>query len=415
MASNRESAVVAQRLEIEGARGASLSARLDRPDGPIRGTAIFAHCFTCSKDTHAARRVGAELARLGLAVVRFDFTGLGGSGGEFASTDFSSNVEDVVRVADHVRGLLGSVDLLIGHSLGGAAVLCAGARMEGLRGVVTIGAPADAAHVVAHFAGDLERIERDGEAEVSLAGRPFRIRREFVEDLRAARVEEHLARLRVPLLVMHSPLDQTVGIENATRIFHAARHPKSFVSLNAADHLLTNEDDARFAASVIAGWFAERLPEDVPNAPDHEGVLVSETGQGKFQNAMRLGRHRIFADEPVDVGGLDTGPSPYELLAASLAACTSMTLRMYADRKGIDPGRISVRVEHERTHAADCAECTDERREAGGSLDRFHRTIEVTGEVDEAFAGRLAAIADKCPVHRTLERGAVVTTVLGDA
>ena len=404
----------AERLTIEGARGAALAARFDRPVGPIRGIAVFAHCFTCSKDSLAARRVSAELAKLGVAVVRFDFTGLGGSDGEFASTDFSSNVEDILSVVTFVEDRYGPVDLLIGHSLGGAAVLCAASRIEGLSGVVTIGAPADAEHVIGNFHADVDRIETDGEAEVSLAGRPFRIRREFIEDVREAKVEEYLAKLRAPLLVMHSPIDATVGIENASRIFTAARHPKSFVSLDKADHLLTKERDARYAAGVIAGWFAPRLAPEKENEPNEESVEVAETGGGKFQNALRMGRHHLFADEPRTVGGLDSGPSPYDLLSGALAACTSMTLRMYADHKGIALGRISVRVNHDRVHAKDCEDCTVATRSAGGKIDRFTRTITVAGSSDDAMEAKLIEIANKCPVHRTLERGASVVTRVED-
>ena len=402
----------AQRIEIEGPSGAKLAARVELPAGPVRGFALFAHCFTCSQNSHAARRVTAELSRLGVGAVRFDFTGLGGSGGDFASTNFSTNVADVVAVARYVRERFGSLDLLIGHSLGGAAVLCAAMELDGLRGVVTIGAPADAAHVIENFSADVEAIERDGESEVALGGRPFRIRREFLDDVRAAGVEEHLGRLRVPLMVMHSPVDQTVGVENASRIFAAAKHPKSFVSLDRADHLLTDERDARHVAAVIGGWFASRLPEEAEETPDHENVLVAETGGGKFQNTVAVGRHRMFADEPRSVGGLDTGPSPYDYLATALAACTSMTLRMYAEHKKIDLGRIEVRVDHDRIHARDCEECAAETREAGGKVDRFTRTISVEGDRDAALDTKIVEIANKCPVHRTLERGASVATEL---
>ena len=401
----------AGRMQIEGPSGAMLAARVDVPVGRVRGTALFAHCFTCSKDVLAARRVSAELARLGILTVRFDFTGLGGSGGEFASTNFSSNVEDVGAVADHVRAEYGSMDLLIGHSLGGAAVLCAAARMDGLRGVVTIGAPADAAHVVHQFGADVERIEADGEAEVSLAGRAFRIRREFLDDVRDVNLEGHLAAIRAPLMVMHSPVDETVSIDNATTIFTAARHPKSFVSLDRADHLLTRERDARFVASVIAGWAGAHLDPEPEEVPEREGVSVAETGVGDFQLAVAAGRHRLFADEPESVGGLDTGPSPYGYLATALAACTAMTLRMYARHKGLDLGRIEVDVAHDRIHARDCADCAAETRKRGGKVDRFARTIRVEG-ADEGLHDKLVEIANKCPVHRSLERGAAVTTAM---
>ena len=409
----------AQRLSIEGSRQGQLAARLDLPEGEVRAYALFAHCFTCSKDSLAARRIAAELSKQGIAVVRFDFTGLGDSGGEFASTNFSSNVDDVVAVCAHVERLHGPVQLLIGYSLGGAAVLCAATRLDGLRGIVTIGAPADAEHVVKQFGADVDRIESDGEAEVRLAGRPFTIRREFLDDVRTARVEDHLRKMRVPLMIMHSPKDQIVSIDNATRIFGAARHPKSFVSLHDADHLLTSEKDARFVASVVGGWFSSRLEPETSTTSDpseEDGITVSETGTARFQNVVHSGPHRFFADEPRSVGGTDSGPSPYDLLAAALAACTSMTLRMYAERKGYDLGPISVTVHHDRIHAQDCEECAAERREAGGSLDRFTRRLSIKDGPDEEIAARLLEIADKCPVHRSLERGAsVVTSWKGEA
>ena len=403
----------AERIEIEGPSGAKLAARVDVPVGRVRGIALFAHCFTCSKDSLAARRIASELARLGILTVRFDFTGLGGSGGDFASTHFSSNVDDVRAVADHLRERYGSVDLLIGHSLGGAAVLCAAAGMDGLKGVATIGAPSDAEHVTHQFHADIDRIEREGEAEVSLAGRPFTIRREFLDDVRSVRLADHLAAIRAPLLVMHSPIDDTVGIDNASAIFAAARHPKSFVSLDKADHLLTRERDARFAASVVAGWMGAHLDPEAEADAGHEGVSVAETGVGKFQLAVKAGRHRAFADEPTSVGGLDTGPSPYDSLATALAACTAMTLRMYATHKGLDLGRIEVDVDHDRVHARDCEACADELHAKGGKVDRFTRTIRVAG-ADPALHHKLIEIANKCPVHRTLEKGAGVATMVED-
>ena len=399
------------RATFPGHDGAELAARLDVPETEPRAWAVFAHCFTCSKDVLAARRIGAELARLGLGVLRFDFTGLGGSGGEFASTHFSSNVEDLKRACAWLAEHHGAPSLLVGHSLGGAAVLCAAGAVPSVAAVATIGAPSDVAHVLHQFGGDLDAIEREGRADVNLAGRAFTIARSFVEDARAAALAEHVRRLGKPLLVMHSPVDETVGIDNASEIFLAARHPKSFVSLDDADHLLTRERDARFAASVISGWADRYLPQAVSDEREKdapiEHVRVSETGNGKFQQVVQAGRHRFLADEPVSYGGDDTGPTPYDLLAAGLGACTTMTLRMYADRKGLDWSDLSVDVSHAKVHAADCAECSDEQRGAGGRIDRFERVISLRGTVDEA---KVLEIADKCPVHRTLHAGAAVAT-----
>ncbi len=401
------------RADFSGHDGAKLAARLDMPTGrTVRAYALFAHCFTCSKDVLAARRIAAELARLGIAVLRFDFTGLGSSKGEFASTNFSSNIADLVLAADWLRDNYSAPQLLIGHSLGGAAVLAAAERMPEVKAIVTIGAPADTEHVLHNFEADLSRIESDGVADVSLQGRPFRIQKQFLDDVRATKLKDHVANLDRALLIMHSPVDATVGIENATEIFVAARHPKSFVSLDRADHLLTKERDALFAARVIRSWVARYLDTAPEVEPEMDGVTrVAETGNGKFQQVVTVGRHTWFADEPESYGGDDTGPSPYDMLAAALGACTTMTLRMYADRKKWDLGNLSVEVSHAKVHGKDCAEC-DEKQASRSRIDRFERRIHVDGTVDQSEHEKLLEIADKCPVHRTMEHGSVVTTVL---
>ena len=403
------------RLDFDGSRGAKLSARLDLPAGSIRAFGIFAHCFTCSKELHATRRISAELSRLGIAILRFDFTGLGKSGGDFASTNFSSNREDLIVVADYLRENFEAPSLLIGHSLGGAAVLSVAGEIPEVKAVATIGAPAEAEHVVHNFGAKLSEIRDAGEAVVSLGGREFSIRKQFLDDLESSDVLAQVEKLKKPLLILHSPLDQTVGVDNAQKIFVAAKHPKSFVSLDKADHLVSGKDDADFAATVIAAWSQKYLGFE-NNAPDQEsdpGTTVTETGFGKFQNTVVSGNHRLMADEPESVGGLDTGPSPYDFLSAALGACTSMTIRMYADFKKLDVGRISVNVTHGKVHAADCEECTQEERGAGGKIDRFERVIEVDGVKDEALRAKLLEIADKCPVHKTLEKGAKVVTRYG--
>ncbi len=401
------------RVDFEGHSGAKLSARLDTPSGPVRAYALFAHCFTCSKDLVAVRRLASELSRSGVAVLRFDFTGLGSSEGEFASTDFSSNVADILSAAAFLRERYEAPSLLIGHSLGGAAVLAVAKDVPEAKAVVTIGAPADTGHVLKNFGSSLSEIEARGEADVTLAGRSFRIGKKFVDDVRATHLADAIARMKKPLLVLHSPVDAVVGIENATTIFTSAKHPKSFVSLDKADHLLTNPDDAEFAAQVIVGWAGRYMRRDTPQGTENvEHVRVTETGAGKFQNAVQAGRHRLFADEPESVGGLDTGPSPYDFLSMALGACTSMTLRMYADFKKLELGRVSVDVSHAKVHARDCEECSDEERSNGGKIDRFERVITVDGAVPEALADKIEEIANKCPVHRTLEARAKVKTVV---
>jgi len=403
------------KLEFAGHSGASLAARLDLPIGQVRAYALFAHCFTCSKDLGAVRQIVGQLAREGIAVLRFDFTGLGASEGEFASTNFTSNLADLERAADFMREQLEAPTILIGHSLGGAAVLAVARRIAEVRAVVTIGAPADTAHVLHNFGSDLATIERDGAAQVSLAGRPFTIERQFVEDVRQHRILGEVAAMRKPLLILHAPLDTSVGIENAGEIFQAARHPKSFISLDTADHLLTRPEDAAYAGRAIAGWVSRYIPAEEPGEAAREGrISVVETGQGRFQNSVRVGQHRLVADEPTSVGGLDSGPSPYDYLAIALGACTSMTLRLYAEKKGLDLGRISVEVAHDKIHAADCDTCSEERRASGGRIDRFTRRIAVEGEVNDTLREKLVEIAGKCPVHRTLAEGAAVDTEVVD-
>ena len=402
------------RFTFEGHDGHALAARLDMPEGPHLATALFAHCFTCSKDIPAARRIAARLAGAGIAVLRFDFTGLGHSGGEFENTSFSSNVTDLGRAAAALaeRGM--APGLMIGHSLGGAAVLAAAGGIDSVRAVVTIGAPFDPGHVTHNFEGALERIEAEGAAEVKLGGRAIRIGQGFVEDVRAERLVPRIESLRRALLVMHAPRDPVVGIENAAAIFEAARHPKSFVTLDGADHLVTDPDDAEYAAGVIAAWAARYLalakPTPPPGAP--EGVVrVSEADPGGFLQDVNAGpSHHVLADEPAAYGGSDRGMSPYGFLAAGLGACTSMTIRMYARRKDWPLEHVSVEVTHDKIHAADCAHC----RTQDGKIDQLRRQITLTGDLSEDQRARLLEIADKCPVHRSLEAQARIETVLAD-
>ena len=401
-----------ERFTFPGHAGDDLAARLDMPEGPHRATALFAHCFTCGKDITAARRIAGRLSAMGIAVLRFDFTGLGHSGGEFANTTFTSNVGDLVRAAEVLgtRGMAPS--LLIGHSLGGAAVLKAAAEIDSVKAVATIGAPFDPGHVTHNFGDALDRIATDGEAEVSLAGRPFKIGKGFVEDVSAAALEPIIGKLGKALLVMHAPRDATVGVENATRIFLAAKHPKSFVTLDSADHLISRAEDAEYAAEVIAAWAGRYLdlrpPAPPPGAP--EGIVrVSEADPNGFLQDVNSGpMHHTVADEPLAYGGTNQGMTPYGFLSAGLGACTSMTIRMYARRKGWPLVHVSVDVSHDKVHAQD-AETSKEVR-----IDSFRREIRLEGDLDADQQQRLLEIADKCPVHRTLEAGATVETVLVD-
>jgi len=391
-----------ERFSFPNTKGDQLAATLDLPLGVPDTYALFAHCFTCGKDILAAKRIAERLAGAGIAVLRFDFTGLGGSEGDFANTHFSSNVDDLVAAADHLRATRGAPAILIGHSLGGAAVLAAAERIPDARAVVTIASPFDPGHVTGLFKEQVASIREQGEVEVALAGRPFRIRREFLDDVAERKLHDHVANLRKALLVFHSPTDDIVGIDNASRIFLAAKHPKSFVSLAGADHLLSQKRDAIYVADVIAAW-AERYLDKPAEAVKAEGepgvVLVRETGVGKFQQEIVSGAHRFLADEPVAVGGLDSGPSPYNLLLAALGACTAMTVRLYADHKKLPLERVSVRLTHNKIHAQDCEDC--ETKE--GMLDRIDRNITLEGALDVDQRKRLIEIANKCPVHRTLE------------
>lgn len=401
-----------KRLDIIGHNGSKLSANLDLPSGDPKAYAIFAHCFTCSKNFNATRHISASLAEQGIAVLRFDFTGLGSSEGDFASTNFSSNVADLLVAADHLRNNYHAPSIMIGHSLGGAAVLVAAGRVPEIKAVVTIGAPADANHVTHNFATDLSKIESEGKAEVTLGGRKFTIEKQFLDDLAASSVESHIANLKKPLLVMHSPIDQTVGIENAQNIFLAAKHPKSFISLDKADHLLTSKQDSAYVANTIAAWSARYLPEQKPTINGSGGVLVRETGKGKFQNEVIVGPHHLLSDEPASFGGTNTGPTPYEYVAAGLGACTNMTLRLYTQRKGWDIGEFSVVVTHNKVHAEECETCDEETKAKGEKVDVFHRTIFVSQDIDPEIADKLLVIADKCPVHRTLHNKSTVTSKL---
>jgi uncharacterized OsmC-like protein/alpha/beta superfamily hydrolase len=398
-----------RKTNFAGADGQELAAALDLPAAP-RAWALFAHCFTCGKDVLAAARIGRALASRGIAVMRFDFTGLGASEGEFANTSFTSNIEDLLAAADHLRREHEAPALLIGHSLGGAAMLRAAVDIPEARAVATIGAPADPAHVRRLIADEDERIRRDGRATVDIGGRPFEIGAGFLDDLLRHRPSEYIGDLRKALLVFHAPLDEVVGIENAREIFDHARHPKSFISLDRATHLLTDPADAEYVADMLEAWVVRYLEDDVPAEPPPEGVTrVRETGTGPLEQVVSVGRHTLLADEPEPMGG-DRGPSPYDLLAAALGTCTSMTLRLYADRQGWPLRRVTVDVVHDRIHAADCPDC--ETRE--GRIDRLRRSVVLEGDLSPEQRSRLLEIADKCPVHRTLRGEIRIETNLAE-
>ncbi len=397
-----------EKLSFPGHSGDLLAARLDLPAGTPRAVALFAHCFTCTKDIMAARRLADRLAENGIAVLRFDFTGLGHSAGAFETTTFSSNVADLHAAAAELtrRGL--PPTLLIGHSLGGAAVLRAAADMPAIKGVVTIGAPADPGHVTHNFGAAIAEIAEKGVAEVKLGGQALRIGKGFLDNVAQERLAPSLAKLHAALLVLHAPRDQIVGIENASEIFLGAKHPKSFVTLDDADHLLSRAEDAQYAADVITSWSQRYVPdaEVSPTSPAQpEGTLrVTETDPNGFAQSVTLGHHTLSADEPTSFGGTDTGLTPYGFLSAGLGACTSMTIRMYARRKGWPLTGVSVDVDHGKCHVEDS--------ETGQKIDCFTRTIHLSGDLTADQRQRLLEIADKCPVHKTLERSNRIATAL---
>jgi len=380
-------------FDFPNAAGDRLSGRLELPVGSTRAWALIAHCFTCGKDNKAAVRISRRLAGAGIGVLRFDFTGLGASEGDFGSSGFSHNVKDLVAAAEAMTAAGMPPMLLVGHSLGGAAVLAAAGLLPGIHAVATIAAPFDVQHALHQFDPEgLETIEQEGSGVVAIGSRPFTVRKEFVKNLREQDQGARVAALKRPLLLLHSPIDQVVGIENVTRLYLAAKHPKSFVSLDGADHLLSNARDADFAADMISAWAGRYLPAMPPTAASQFDAEAEETRLGKFQLAMRAGKAAFIADEPESAGGLGSGPTPFNLLSAALAACTTMTLRLYAERKGWPVERIRTGVTHRKDKGAE-------------KPDVFSRRVEIEGAIDEAQHAELLGVADRCPVHRTLETG----------
>ena len=388
-------------VTFENQNGETLSGILDLPTEEPVAYALFAHCFTCSKNLRAASNIARALNDERIAVLRFDFTGLGQSEGEFADTNFSSNVGDLLAAVDFLDRKHGDVSILIGHSLGGTAVLQAAPQVETAVAVATIGSPAEPTHVARMFGGHEDSLRERGEAEVDLGGRPFLVKQQFVDDLEQHDVKGTIGKLHKALLVMHAPLDNIVEIDNAAELFVAAKHPKSFVSLDSADHLLTNDDDSRYAGQVLAAWASRYLPHADHGEPFRvaAGEVVARTYTDGFKTDVRAGRHTLVADEPRSVGGTNAGPSPYDLLSASLATCTSMTLHMYAAHKKLDLESVTVRVKHGKIHAVDCEDCESD----SGRIDEFQRSIALQGGLSEAQRQRVLEIADRCPVHRTLE------------
>ena len=396
-------------ISFENASGQTLAGILDSPSGAVRAYALFAHCFTCSKNLKAVANISRALTDAGIAVFRFDFTGLGQSEGDFADSNFSANIADLLSAARILEREFDAPALLIGHSLGGTAVLRAARDIGSAVAIVTIGSPAHPSHVAATLTSSRDEIEQKGEAIVELGGRPFTVRKQFLTDIEEHPPLDDIAALRKALLIMHAPLDDVVEIENAGELFGKAKHPKSFVSLDQADHLLTRNEDSRYVGGVIAAWAARYLPlQETPELDGAADEVVARTPAGGFRSDLLAAGHALVADEPVSYGGTNIGPSPYDLLSAALASCTSMTLQVYARHKKIPLAAATVRVRHDKIHARDCEECETQE----GKVDRFERRIELDGELDDEQRKRMLEIADRCPVHRTLHREISIVSAL---
>ena len=402
-------AVKRNKVEFES-NGIKLAGLLESSDSDaVRAYALFAHCFTCSKDIAAASRISRALVALGYTVLRFDFTGLGNSDGDFSNTNFSSNVEDLVAAADFLRSEFQAPQLLIVHSLGGAAVLKAAESIDEVTAIATIGAPFDAQHVSKQLGSDLEKISKDGEAEVDLAGRKFKIKKQFVDDIRSQN-NDHIAKLRRALLILHSPVDATVNIAEAEKLYVEAKHPKSFISLDKADHLLSQREDSEYVAACISAWARRFLPDASVIAQSEsklsKGHVKIDERNKHFARDVQTDNHIWIADEPISVGGHDLGPDPYEHLLAGLGACTSMTLRMYANHKNLALDDIEVQLNHQRSHAEDCEDCESKSK----FVDVIERNITLKGDLTDAQRKRLMEIADRCPVHLTMENNPKIVT-----
>lgn len=399
-----------QKVIFYNKAGQQLAGRLELPANQLpHNFVLFAHCFTCNKNLLAIRNISKSLTSSGFGVLRFDFTGLGESKGDFADTNFSGNVEDLIAAAEYLGDTYKEPSLLIGHSLGGAAAIIAAAEIPSIKAITTIAAPSNPVHVKNLLRSNIEEISLKGKAVVNIGGRDFTIKKQFLEDLETRTLVQIVKELRKPILIMHSPQDQIVAIKNAEEIYVAAHHPKSFVSLDGADHLLSDKKDSSYAGSVISGWAKRYLeiPQDKRISSEHQVVASLDASEG-FTTSMKVGNHYMMADEPEEFGGNDFGPSPYELVSAGLSACTAMTIQMYVKRKGWGLQNVEVHTSYSKSHAADCLDCES----PGTKIDTFHREIKLTGSIDEKQTRRILEIADKCPVHKTLHSETQVITHL---
>lgn len=400
-------------VSFKNNEGQTLSGRLELPANQHpHNYALFAHCFTCNKNLGAVRNISRALTSKGFGVLRFDFTGLGESEGDFSDTNFSGNVNDLIAAAEFLATNYKSPSLIIGHSLGGAASIFAASEIDSVEAIATVGAPSNPRHVKHLFQSSLEEINANGLAKVRLSGRDFTIKKQFIDDLESKSLSQTVKEMRKPLLVLHSPQDDTVGIKNAEEIYIAAHHPKSFVSLDGADHLLMRKEDSVYTGEVIASWAKRYISfEEKSDAirTRHQVVAVLDKEDG-FTTKMKVGDHYLTADEPESVGGNNFGPNPYEFLSASLASCTAMTIKMYTTFKKWDLEKVEVHTSHGKKYAEDCENCELD----SAKIDTFSREIRITGNLDEKQRQRIMKIADKCPVHKTLHSEIKVETQLID-
>ncbi len=398
-----------KKIHFKNRNAQKLTAYLDLPiDRKATNFVLFAHCFTCTKNLTSVRNISKTLSNQGYGVFSFDFTGLGQSEGDFSETDFSGNVEDLIDAANFLEKDYQAPSLLVGHSLGGAAVLLAAKTIKSVKAVATIAAPSNPVHVKKLLQDDIQEIEKNGFATVKLAGRPFTIKKEFLDDIEKQQVESNLKGLKIAYLNLHSPQDTLVGISNAESLYKNAHHPKSFISLDGADHLLSNKKDAIYVGESIAAWAKRYLefPEDEKLETKEDAVASLHADNG-FTTNMRAGDHPLTADEPIKVGGNNFGPNPFELVSAGLSACTVMTLQMYARHKKWDLQKVETHTSHHQEK---------EETEVDGKKkivkhDIFKRKIMMEGDLDEKQRKRLIEIANKCPVHNTLAKKAKIDTV----
>ncbi len=389
-----------ENITFKNSRGEVLNGRIDLPlVGSPGAYVLFAHCFTCSKSLMAVDNISRAITLQGMAVLRFDFTGLGHSEGDFSDTNFTTNLSDLKSAYEYLEINYRAPQIIIGHSLGGIAVIHVAFGLPSVKAVVTIGAPANPTHVGHLISDSKEEIIEKGSATVDIGGRPFTIKKQFIDDLEKYDCRQVIGSLNRSLLIMHSPQDNIVGIENAAEIYQNAKHPKSYVSLDGADHLLSKKEDSEYVGLMISAWAKRYITDQREDLIAEEGEVWTRVGESGYLTEITAGKHQLLADEPASVGGSDLGPSPYGFLLSALGSCTAMTLRMYANFKKIDLKEVKVVLTHDKIHAAD----TDDAEDQKGKIDRIKREIEISGDLTSEERKRLIEIADRCPVHKTLE------------